>query len=67
MLGTSGGEVVWSNGELFVVPTGKDSVATMVVPKSMLNELLLPTAKAVGLAVKSGNSLLLISISLVTL
>lgn len=45
MLGTSGGEVVWSNGELFVVLTGKDSVATMVVPKSMLNELLLPTAR----------------------
>lgn len=45
MLGTIDTEVVWSNGELFLVPTGKDSMATMVVSASILNELMLPTAK----------------------
>lgn len=45
LLGTSGAEVVWSNGEWFLVPTGKDSVATMVALTSILNEVMLPTAK----------------------
>lgn len=47
---------VWSDGGLFLVPTGRDSVATVAAPRSMLSELLLlPSAKSqrlIGLAIK---------------